>query len=97
MFGSLALALSAGTGRTSIAIYGAIGAALFFHLFNSLGALNEGLDNLGWLTPFSYYLGNDPLNNGLNWGDAGILAALSAILIGLSFVLFQRRDIRQRG
>ena len=97
VFGSLALALSAGTGRTSIAIYGAIGAALFFHLFNSLGALNEGLDDLGWLTPFSYYLGNDPLNNGMNWGDAAVLAALSAILIGSSFVLFQRRDIGQRG
>lgn len=97
VFGSLALALSAGTGRTSIAIYGAIGAALFFHLFNSLGALNEGLDDLGWLTPFSYYLDNDPLNNGMNWGNAAVLATLSVILIGLSFVLFQRRDIRQRG
>ncbi len=97
VFGSLALALSAATGRTSIAIYGAIGAALFFHLFNSLGALNDGLADLGWLTPFSYYLGNDPLNNGMNWGDAAVLAVLSAILIGLSFVLFQRRDIRQRG
>ncbi len=97
VFGSLALALSAATGRTSIAIYGAIGAALFCHLFNSLGALNEGLDNLGWLTPFSYYLGNDPLNNGMDWIDAVVLASLCAILIGMSFVLFQRRDIRQRG
>ena len=97
VFGSLALALSAATGRTSIAIYGAIGAALFFHLFNSLGALNEGIADLGWLTPFSYYLGNDPLNNGMNWSDAAVLAALSSILISISFILFQRRDIRQRG
>ena len=74
-----------------------MGAALFFHLFNSLGALNDGLADLGWLTPFSYYLGNDPLNNGIDWVDAAVLATLSAILIGLSFVLFQRRDIRQRG
>ena len=97
VFGSLALALSAATGRTSIAIYGAIGAALFFHLFNSLGALNQALADLAWLTPFSYYLGNDPLNNGMDWIDAAVLAALSTILIVLSFVLFQRRDIRQRG
>lgn len=97
VFGSLALALSAATGRTSIAIYGAIGAALFFHLFNSLGALNNALADFDWLTPFSYYLGNDPLNNGMDWVDATVLAALSTILIALSFALFQRRDIRQRG
>lgn len=97
VFGLLALALSAGTGRTAISIYGAVGAALFFHLFNSFGELNDSLAELGWLTPFSYYLGSDPLNNGMNWGDAAVLAALSVILIGLSFVLFERRDIRQRG
>lgn len=97
VFGSLALALSAATGRMSVAIYGAIGAALFFHLFNSLGALNAGLEDLAWLTPFSYYLGNDPLNNGMDWINAAVLAGLSVILIGLSFALFQRRDIRQRG
>ncbi len=97
VFGSLALVLSAATGRTSIAVFGAIGTAIFFHLFNSLGALNDAVADLGWLTPFSYYLGNDPLNNGLEWTDALVLVALSAILIGLSFVMFQRRDIRQRG
>ena len=95
VFGSLALALSAGTGRTSIAIYGAAGAAVVFHLVNSLGALNDAIADLAWLTPFHYYLGNDPLNNGLDWVDAVVLALLSLILIGLSFVLFERRDIRQ--
>ena len=95
VFGSLAFALSAGTGRTSISIYGAVGAALFFHLVNSLGALNDGIADLAWLTPFHYYLGNDPLNSGMDWADAAVLAVLSVVLIGLSVVLFQRRDIRQ--
>ena len=95
VFGSLALALSAGTGRTSISIYGAAGAAVVFHLVNSLGALNDAIADLAWLTPFHYYLGNDPLNNGLDRVDAVVLALLSLILIGLSFVLFERRDIRQ--
>ena len=95
VFGSLAFALSAGTGRTSISIYGAVGAALFFHLVNSLGALNDGIADLAWLTPFHYYLGNDPLNSGMDWVNAAVLAVLSVVLIGLSVVLFQRRDIRQ--
>lgn len=97
VFGSLALALSAGTGRTSISIFGAAGAAVVFHLVNSLGALNDAIADLAWLTPFHYYLGNDPLNNGMDWVDAAVLAVLSAVLIGLSFVLFERRDIRQQG
>ena len=46
---------------------------------------------------FHYYLGNDPLINGMDWGNAAVLAAPSIVLLGLSFVLFQRRDIRQRG
>ena len=95
VFGSLAFALSAGTGRTSISIYGAVGAALFFHLVNSLGALNDGIADLAWLTPFHYYLGNDPLNSGMDWVNAAVLAVPSVVLIGLSVVLFQRRDIRQ--
>ena len=95
VFGSLAFALSAGTGRTSISIYGAVGAALFFHLVNSLGALNDGIADLAWLTPFHYYLGNDPLNSGMDWVNAAVLAVLSVVLIGLSVMLFQRRDIRQ--
>ena len=95
VFGSLAFALSAGTGRTSVSIYGAAGAALFFHLVNSFGALNDGIADLAWLTPFHYYLGNDPLNNGMDWVNAAVLAVVSVVLIGLSVVLFQRRDIRQ--
>ena len=95
VFGSLALALSASTGRTSVSIFGAAGAAIVFHLVNSLGALNDAIADLAWLTPFHYYLGNDPLNNGMDWFDAAVLAVLSAVLIGLSFVLFERRDIRQ--
>lgn len=97
VFGSLALALSASVGRTSVALYGAAGAALAFHLLTSLAAINDGLAGIAWLSPFHYYLGSDPLTNGMDWGDAVTLAMLAFALIGLSLVLFQRRDIRQRG
>lgn len=97
VFGSLALALGAGIGRTSIAVFGAAGAALAFHLLTSLAAINDGLAGIAWLSPFHYYLGSDPLNTGMDWGNAAVLIALSMVLFGLSFELFQRRDIRQRG
>lgn len=97
VFGALALALGAGLGRTSVAVFGAAGAALAFHLLTSLTTINDGLERIAWLSPFHYYLGSDPLNTGMDWGNAAVLIVLSLVLFGLSFVLFQRRDIRQRG
>ncbi len=96
LFGALALAIGAGTGRTRVAMWVAIGAAVFMHVLNALGEVNENLTGLQHLSPFHYYLGSDPLRNGMDWSSAALLAAITAILIGVSFPLFQRRDIRQR-
>ena len=97
VFGALALALSAGTGRTGVAVIGAAGAALVFHLLTSFANITGALSALEWLSPFHYYLGSDPLNTGMDWGNAVVLLVLALALIGLALVLFQRRDIRQRG
>ena len=97
VFGALALALSAGTGRTGVAVCGTAGAALVFHLLTSFANITGVVSALEWVSPFHYYLGSDPLMNGMDWGDAVALAVLAFALVGLSFVLFQRRDIRQRG
>ena len=97
VFGALALALSAGTGSTKVAIFGAVGAGVALHILNGLAALNDTMADAAMWSPFHYYLGNDPLNNGLDWGDAAVLVGLAAVLLALSVVLFQRRDIRQTG
>ncbi len=94
VFGALALALSAGTGRTGVAVFGAAGAGLAFHLLTSLADISGALSAVEWVSPFNYYLVTDPLINGMDWGNAVVLVVLSALLIGLSLVLFQRRDIR---
>jgi ABC-2 type transport system permease protein len=94
-FGALALALSAGTGLKRVAIFGAVGLGIVSHLFNSLAELNAGIAGWAKWSPFYYYLGNDPLNNGMDWGNAAILAGISVVLVGLSVALFQRRDLRQ--
>ncbi len=96
VFGSLALALGAGAGRASVALYGAAGAALAFYLLTSLTKISDTFAGIAWLSPFHFYLGSDPLNTGMDWGNAVVLIALSVLLFGLSLVLFQRRDIRQR-
>ena len=97
LFGGLALALSAGTGRVRLAIFVTIGVALAFHLWNAFLPLNDSVAGYARWSPFYYYLSSDPLLNGMPWGHAAVLAVLAAGLIGLSVVLFQRRDVRQSG
>ena len=55
------------TGRKGAAVWGAVGFMVAMHVMNSLG---EIAGNPAWqkLSPFYYYLGGDPLNNGLDWG-----------------------------
>lgn len=97
VFGALALALGAAMGRVSVAIFGAVGAALAFHLLNAFLPFNDSLEGYARLTPFYYYLTSDPLNNGMHWGHGAILAGLTVLLIALAVWLFQRRDLRQTG
>ncbi len=97
VFGALALALSAATGRVRVAIFGTVGAALVFHLVNSFASLNDTLAGWARVSPFSYYLNTHPLENGMDWGNGAILAGLTIALVAASVVLFQRRDLRQTG
>ncbi|MDH3426296.1 MAG: ABC transporter permease [Acidimicrobiia bacterium] len=97
VFGALALALSAATGRTRVAIYGAVGAALGLYVANGFLPFSEGLDGLAKLSPFHYYLSSDPLLNGMNWGHGAVLLGLFIGLVVAAVMLFDRRDLRQTG
>ena len=94
LVGALALALSAATGRTTVAVFGSIGATLLFYVISTFFPLNESLAGYAKWSPYYYYLSSDPLLTGMNWGHAAILAGLTLGLVLLSTVLFQRRDLR---
>lgn len=93
LFGALSLLVGAATGRVRYAIFIPAGAALVFHTVNALASLDDAW--WGALSPFHYYLGSDPLVNGMHWSGAAILAGLSALLIALAFPAFERRDLHQ--
>jgi ABC-2 type transport system permease protein len=97
VFGGLALALGAATGRTTIATYGAGGVALAMYLANAFLPLDAALAGYARWSPFYYYLGGDPLNTGMQWPNGALLAGLFVGLVGLSVVLFGHRDLRQVG
>jgi ABC-2 type transport system permease protein len=96
-FGALALALSAATGRVPVAIYGAVGLALVFFLLNAFLPISDRLAGWAKVSPFYYYLGSDPLVNGMHWGHGALLALLIVALIAFSVALFQKRDLQQTG
>ncbi|NNC40290.1 MAG: ABC transporter permease subunit [Acidimicrobiia bacterium] len=97
VFGGLALAFSAATGKPRLAIFGSVGIAIVLFVINAFLPFSDNLAGLAKATPFYYYLTSDPLLTGMHWGHGAILAGLFVVLIGASVVLFQRRDLRQTG
>jgi ABC-2 type transport system permease protein len=97
VFGGLALALGGATGKTEIASYGAVGVAVVAFVVNGFLPLNESTAAWARVSPFHYYLGSDPLINGMPWGHAAVLGGLFVVLVCLAVWFFQRRDLRQTG
>ena len=95
VFGGIALALSAATGKVRVAVFGTVGIALVAFLINSIAILNDTVESLAVFTPFNYYLGNEPLSNGMDWGNLAVLVIVFAALIVAAVALFDRRDLRQ--
>jgi ABC-2 type transport system permease protein len=95
VFGALALAVSAATGRVRVAVFATVGVGLVAYLVNSISILNDTVEGIAAFTPFDYYLTGDPLNNGMHWGHAAILLGATLLLIVAAVWLFDRRDLRQ--
>jgi beta-exotoxin I transport system permease protein len=93
-YGGIALAVSAATGRTRAATMATTGFTLVTWFIFSFFPLSESFDRWVNLSPFHWYLGNDPLLNGMDWGSAALFGAAFLALVAVSVVLFERRDLR---
>jgi ABC-2 type transport system permease protein len=96
-FGGVALLVGAATGLVRVAAWTAIGLALASHVANAFLPFSDSLSGLARWTPNYYYLGGDPLVNGLDWTHAAVLGGLALVLIAASVPAFNRRDLRQGG
>lgn len=94
VFGTVALAVGALTGRTGVAYGVTVAAALAGFLANNLAPMLEGLDFARKLSPFHYYLRGDPLRAGFDAGGSAVLVAAAAIFAGLAVWGLNRRDVR---
>ncbi|NQW16898.1 MAG: ABC transporter permease subunit [Chloroflexi bacterium] len=92
-FGTLAICASGITGNTGLS-YGVIGAfAVATYLINGLAQSVTVLEPFRWLTPFHYYLGNDPLVNGIEIWHSLVLVAIIVGSYLLAVRSFDRRDL----
>jgi ABC-2 type transport system permease protein len=92
-FGAIVLAISAYTGNrgASIGIFVALLVAMY--LVDALANIVDGLRTIQPLSLFHYYMGNDPLRNGVDVGDAAVLVAVTVVFLVLSVIAFDRRDL----
>lgn len=72
------------------------GVAVFVasQVLHGLGALNETIERLDWLSFMKYY---DPLKalktGDVPWRDVGLLLGLAVLFLTAAFVVFRRKDI----
>ncbi len=91
--GNVAFAVGAATGRRGLAVAVGAGVAVGAYVANALAPLLEDGDWVARLSPFHWYLGNDPLNEGLGLPGAAALLALALGSVLLAAVVYDRRDL----
>ena len=92
--GALSLFVSAVLGRRAATLAVSAGVALFGYLADSFIPL---VAHLGWVrdvSPYDWFIGGDPLRNGLQLGRCGLLLVLTTTATILAAVALNRRDLR---
>lgn len=92
-FGAIALAISAATGNRAASIGITVALMVAMYLVDALAVIIDGLGVIRPLSLFRYYMGNDPLRNGISLSDAGVLVGVTVVFLAMSVVLFERRDL----
>lgn len=93
VFGTLALAVGAATGRRAAVLATTGVAAVGTYAINAFSGQISALESLRWLSPFHYYLGHDPLRGGFHGGYELVLVGVTAVLLAIAVATFGRRDV----
>ena len=90
----IALVISASSGRRSATLGLSAAVALFAYLADSFLPL---IDHLSWIrniSPYYWFTGGDPLQNGLQLVHCLLLIVTAIVATALAVVAFDRRDLR---
>jgi ABC-2 type transport system permease protein len=94
VFGAMALAIGAATGRVGLArgVPGAV--AVVAYLVNGLGGMVGWLEPFQRLSPFYQFAAHDPLRHGVSYPAVGVAVVTFAVLVALAVWGFRGRDVR---
>jgi ABC-2 type transport system permease protein len=97
LFGVLFAALAYGVGAWTGRRIHAIGAGAVVAVLGYLGdSFFTQIDSLKWMerfSPFDWYLGGEPLTNGVQWGHAALLLGLAVLFVAAGTWRYHHRDI----
>lgn len=93
VFGALALALSAWTGRSGVSRAVPVVVAVVAYVVNGLASLVDWLEPFQKLSPFYQYIGHDPLRAGVSVPSVLVAVGTIGVLVLLAVVGFRRRDV----
>ena len=93
VFGALALAVGAATGRLGLSRGVPVLVAVLTYVLNGLGGLVSWLEPFRSWSPFFQYSGHDPLRNGVSALAVAVAVATIGILVAASTWAFERRDL----
>ena len=93
VFGTLALALSATTGRSGLSRAVPVVLAVVAYVVNGLAPMADWLKPFQKLSPFYSYIGHDPLRHGVSVAGVLVAAGTVAVLVAVAVAGFRRRDV----
>jgi ABC-2 type transport system permease protein len=91
--GTVALGVGAAVGRKAAGLAAGAGLAVASFMANALAPLVEGAGWLENVSPFGWYLGGEPLRQGIDWAGFGGLAAITVVVLAVVLPIFARRDL----
>jgi ABC-2 type transport system permease protein len=91
--GAIALAAGAVTGKRGVAVGTGTAVAVAAYAIDAFFPLSQTLDPFAKLSLWYPYGRNQAIINGLDWGYAGILAAVTAGGMAVAVAAFERRDL----
>jgi ABC-2 type transport system permease protein len=90
--GTVAFAVGAATGRRVAGLAAGAGLAVAAYMADAIGPM-AGADWVTTFSPWSWYLGNDPIAEGFDPVGYGLLAALILVAAVAGAVRMERRDL----
>lgn len=92
-FAALAILLGGWIGKTGLTLGVGAVVGVLAYVGNSIAPIVDALEWVRYLSPMYYYIGGDPLTNGINLTHAGVLIVVSVVMVALASYLFERRDL----